>query len=226
MDFDTKENNGLRLTKSFEFNVRISELVDQEASFSAEKPLYGKRSLQTFIIDASLWLLASVYATLMIMKGSDKGGYEIAMIIYLIISLRLIARHISISQLIYDPISQYYKTSLGSYFSTLHRTGYGYIVTAIPFVVTFVGLVFSALTFPLSEGSSIIGRFQSLFGLIVLIGLMYVTSSNKAAIPWHTVGSGLLMQFLIAILVLRTTIGLNVIKGFSNLIGKSNVFLH
>ena len=50
-------------------------------------------------------------------------------------------------------------------------------------------------------------RFTGLLGLIVFLTLAYVFSTNRRAIRWRTVAWGLGLQFVFAILVLKSTIG-------------------
>src|SRR5210317_2198178 len=54
-----------------------------------------------------------------------------------------------------------------------------------------------------SEGVSFESIWKGLLGMIVLVFLAYLFSSNKKAIQWKTVGIGLVFQLLIAIRVLR-----------------------
>jgi len=54
-----------------------------------------------------------------------------------------------------------------------------------------------------SQGISFESIWRGLLGMIVLIFLAYLFSSNKKAIEWKTVGIGLALQLLIAIGVLR-----------------------
>lgn len=58
--------------------------------------------------------------------------------------------------------------------------------------------------------------FRGLVGLVVLIALAYLFSSNRKAIQWKIVGFGLLAQFVLAMSILKISI---VEKGF-DLIGK------
>lgn len=58
-------------------------------------------------------------------------------------------------------------------------------------------------------------RAQALFGLLVMVGLMTVTSRNPKAIPWHTVIGGMLTQFVVAVFVLRTKVGYDIFEFIS-----------
>ena len=44
---------------------------------------------------------------------------------------------------------------------------------------------------------------QALLGLVVLVGLAWLTSSNRRAFPWRTVASGLSIQLLLALAFLK-----------------------
>lgn len=57
----------------------------------------------------------------------------------------------------------------------------------------------------------------SLVGLILMIAGLYATSSNRKAINWHTVISGFLIQYIIALFVLRTGVGYDIFEFISRL---------
>lgn len=52
-------------------------------------------------------------------------------------------------------------------------------------------------------GFSFISLLRGLLGISVLLGLGYLISSNRKAIAWKVIGTGLALQFLIAIIVLK-----------------------
>jgi CNT family concentrative nucleoside transporter len=51
-------------------------------------------------------------------------------------------------------------------------------------------------------------RMISLLGLGVFVGMGYLFSTNRRAIPWHTVLWGIGLQLILAIFILRTKVGL------------------
>ena len=57
------------------------------------------------------------------------------------------------------------------------------------------------------------GRLTGLLGLITMLGLAYLFSSNRRAIRVKTVVLGLVLQFLFAIFVLRFSFGRNCWSG-------------
>lgn len=60
-------------------------------------------------------------------------------------------------------------------------------------------------------------RAVSLFGLLVFIFVLWVTSKHRAHVKWHTVIVGMLMQFIIALFVLRTSVGYDIFNFVSDL---------
>ena len=68
---------------------------------------------------------------------------------------------------------------------------------------------------------------QPLIGMVVILGLAYVCSTNRRAIDFRTVAVGLALQFLFALVVLKTTAGAEVFtrlgNGFNRLVGFAGV---
>src|SRR5437870_1985613 len=67
-------------------------------------------------------------------------------------------------------------------------------------------------------------RLISLFGLAVFIGLGWLLSNNRKAFPWRTVLSGMALQFVFALLILHTSVGLQLFQGATNAVAKLNDF--
>lgn len=66
-------------------------------------------------------------------------------------------------------------------------------------------------------GFSFISILRGMFGLIVLLGLGYLFSSQRRAINWRVVGIGLAVQFVIAIIVLKVPLFQYVLELFGNI---------
>jgi CNT family concentrative nucleoside transporter len=177
------------------------------------KPKVGKRSTSELAIDFGIWLLITAFVIGMIIKGRGKAGFELACVVYIFLSLRLLARHVSMSQTIY-PVIESTANSVGKGFSWFPKQ----YTTHLLFAITAGLMVGTALLTPLTPSSSIAARLQSLAGIVVLLALMYATSRKRSAIPWHTVASGLLIQYLIAIFVLKTELGQNIFSYLSKFI--------
>ena len=68
-------------------------------------------------------------------------------------------------------------------------------------------ILIGAFASPESADNTRPNRAVSLFGLLVFIAVLYLTSRNRALVKWHTVIMGMLTQFIIALFVLRTGVG-------------------
>jgi concentrative nucleoside transporter, CNT family len=61
-----------------------------------------------------------------------------------------------------------------------------------------------------------INRFIPILGMLVILTAAVSLSKNRKAIPWRTVGIGLALQFLMALFVLRTGFGYELMTVISN----------
>ncbi|OCK85845.1 sodium/nucleoside cotransporter 1 /nucleoside cotransporter 1 [Lepidopterella palustris CBS 459.81] len=68
-----------------------------------------------------------------------------------------------------------------------------------------------------SQDNTRANRAVSLFGLLVFIFIFWATSRNRKKIVWHTVIVGMLVQFLVALFVLRTKAGYDIFTFISSL---------
>jgi concentrative nucleoside transporter, CNT family len=50
-------------------------------------------------------------------------------------------------------------------------------------------------------------RFIGLLGMVLILGIAFLLSNNRKAINYRTVGVGLLLQWGLAIFILKTTLG-------------------
>lgn len=63
-------------------------------------------------------------------------------------------------------------------------------------------------------------RFTGILGLISILGVAYLFSENRKKINWRLVGTGLVLQVLFALFVLKTSIGQDIFNGFNGVIMK------
>ena len=61
-------------------------------------------------------------------------------------------------------------------------------------------------------------RFFGIFGIVVILGIAFLMSNNKKAINYKQVVSGLVIQLLLAIFILKTSIGQFIFAKLSELI--------
>lgn len=56
-------------------------------------------------------------------------------------------------------------------------------------------------------------RFISFIGLLSMVGIAYLFSTNKKSINWKTVGSGICLQIVFGLLILKTPFGASIFEG-------------
>ena len=66
------------------------------------------------------------------------------------------------------------------------------------------------------EGITLLGTTQAIGGIVALLLIAYLCSSNRKAINWKTVGFGLLLQFVLALSILK----LSWVQSIFNAVGK------
>jgi CNT family concentrative nucleoside transporter len=69
-------------------------------------------------------------------------------------------------------------------------------------------------------------RLSGLLGIVAILGIAYLFSTNRRAIRPKTVAWGLTLQFVIAVLVLRTTAGQNTFRWIGDKINQLLSFAH
>jgi len=66
-------------------------------------------------------------------------------------------------------------------------------------------------------------RLVSLLGLLTIIGVAYLSSENRKKIQWRTVLSGVFLQIIFGLVILKTSVGRSVFdsigRGFNSLLG-------
>ncbi|KAF3002501.1 hypothetical protein E8E13_006235 [Curvularia kusanoi] len=152
------------------------------------------------------WWVASV-----VVHRHDKN-WVIPFLFWLAIMVRLITCHIPIT-VVTKPMHWVWNNT-GVRFANLipekMRIPAG---AALTIAVIIVGSMASEE----SQDNTRANRAVSLFGLVVFIGGFYATSRNRHAINWHTVIVGMLVQFIVALFVLRTGVGYDIFNFISEL---------
>ncbi|KAJ6193041.1 sodium/nucleoside cotransporter 1 /nucleoside cotransporter 1 [Bipolaris maydis] len=152
------------------------------------------------------WWIASL-----IEHRHDKN-WIIPFLFWLAIMIRLITCHVPIT-VVTKPMHWVW-TNTGTRFANLIpeklRTPLaGLLVVAVMIVGSFASEE--------SEDNTRANRAVSLFGLLVFIVVFWATSRHRNKIVWHTVIVGMLLQFIIALFVLRTTAGYDIFNFISEL---------
>lgn len=141
---------------------------------------------------------------------SDNYGWLKPTLLYIAITLRMI--------FLWVPIALVMRPVKFVWFHTVYK-GYEVIPAKLhqplAALVTFgVFLIGSFVPDETGENTRA-NRAISIFGLLVMIALLTVTSRDWRKIPWHTVIGGMLTQFIIAVFVLRTKAGYDIFNFIS-----------
>ncbi|MFM7405725.1 MAG: NupC/NupG family nucleoside CNT transporter [Cuspidothrix sp.] len=67
-------------------------------------------------------------------------------------------------------------------------------------------------------------RAISILGICIFIAISYAISVNRKAIKWGTVAWGLGLEFILALVILKTSWGLNLFKSLGNIVGNFLAF--
>ncbi|OJZ81162.1 hypothetical protein ASPFODRAFT_85236 [Aspergillus luchuensis CBS 106.47] len=145
----------------------------------------------------------------------DDLGWLIPFLVYLAITLRILFLYLPISVLI-TPVYWIWKQTVSrivSHVPSRFRIPGAAIMTI---AVIMIGCFVSADT----PENTRADRAVSLFGLIVFLFILWLFSRDRSNIVWHTVIVGMLVQFLVALFVLRTQAGYDIFNFISTLAQK------
>ncbi|CEO59808.1 Putative H /nucleoside cotransporter [Penicillium brasilianum] len=164
---------------------------------------------------AAIWILFTGWWITGLVLHRHDLGWLIPFLLYLAITLRLIFFYIPITIITRPMYFIWNKTATP-------------IVNAIPEkfrtllgAVVCVGVILiGSFASPESADNTRANRAVSLFGLVVFIFVLWLTSRNRKKIVWHTVIVGMLVQFIIALFVLRSTAGYDIFNFISLLARK------
>ncbi|SPO06427.1 related to sodium/nucleoside cotransporter 1 [Cephalotrichum gorgonifer] len=147
------------------------------------------------------WWIASL-----VLHRKDKN-WVVPFLLWLAITLRLIFNYVPSSHLSRALKLVWAKTALVVYdrLPEKSRTPLGALVT--------IGAILIG-TFVTSESNdnNRENRAVSLFGIVVLLFVLWATSKHRHAVEWRTVIGGMLAQYIIALFVLRTGVGYDIFK--------------
>ncbi|WEW60675.1 hypothetical protein PRK78_006162 [Emydomyces testavorans] len=148
--------------------------------------------------DLSWWIAG------LILRRRDLG-WVIPFLVYLCITLRLLFFHVPIS-IITKPMHWIWRNSAGRFVGLIPEKLQTLAGAALVVTVILIG----AFVSPEVADNTRANRAVSLFGLVVLLAGLWVTSKDRKKIVWRTVIAGMLVQFIMALFVLRTQVGYDI----------------
>lgn len=132
-------------------------------------------------------------------------GWLIPFLLYLAITLRIIFFYIPIT-IVTKPMYFLWRNTAGPCVRVIPEKLRLPAGAAVSLAVILVGSFASRATVQNSRAD----RAVSLFGLFVFLFALWVSSRNRKKVVWHTVIVGMLVQFIIALFVLRTQAGYDI----------------
>ncbi|KAJ3258672.1 hypothetical protein HK103_003461 [Boothiomyces macroporosus] len=189
---------------------------------SESKPKFGKRGRNALLIDLAIWIAMTAYFVAFVSLGSGKQGFGAGVVAYVFISLRLLARHVSVSQVVYKPLGSVASSAGGAAGRVVSEKYRAPVIG----VVAFILIAATSLLSKTTADNSIGYRIQSLLGIVVILVAMTLLSHDRKNIPWYTVSTGLLIQYFIALIVLKTQWGFDLFNYISRFLANFLGFSH
>ena len=152
------------------------------------------------------WWIASL-----VLHRNDKN-WVIPFLFWLCIVLRLLFFHVPISY-VSRPIKWTWRQTAIRVYDRIPPRGRTPAGAAVAVATILVGTFASEE----SEDNTRVNRLVSLFGLAVMVFVMWITSHNRRAVNWRPVIGGMLAQYIIALFVLRTGVGYSIFSFISGL---------
>ncbi|KAJ5606518.1 hypothetical protein N7510_009299 [Penicillium lagena] len=187
--------------------------VETADNYPAQRPWY-RRVLKHWrhFAHAVIWLLFTGWWIAGLILHRYDLGWLIPFLLYLAITLRIL--------FFYVPISIVTRPMHFVWSHTAHP-----FVRVIPEKLRIPGaalvcigvILIGAFVSPESADNTRSNRAVSLFGLAVFVFGLWATSRNRKKIVWHTVIVGMLVQFIVALFVLRTGAGYDIFAFVSGL---------
>ncbi|PGH12849.1 hypothetical protein AJ80_06558 [Polytolypa hystricis UAMH7299] len=170
------------------------------------KGLYLRFKPQIRILThAIIWLLFTGWWIAGLILRRKDLGWVVPFLVWLAISLRILFFYIPIS-LVSKPMHWVWNHTATPFVNLIPQKFRTPAAAALVVAVIIIGAFASEETLDNNREN----RAVSLFGLVVLIAGLWVTSRDRKNIVWQTVIVGMLFQFIIALFVLRTGVGFDI----------------
>ncbi|KAF2716618.1 hypothetical protein K431DRAFT_257185 [Polychaeton citri CBS 116435] len=171
--------------------------------------LYRKYRL---VVHVAIWMvMTGWWVAGLVLHHADKN-WIIPFLLWLAISLRLLFLHVPIT-IVSKPMRWVWQNTASrvvAFIPERFRLWAGAAVTAAVIIV-------GAFASEERADNTRENRAVSLFGLVVCLFVLWATSRDRKRINWHAVIMGMLVQFIVALFVLRTKAGFDIFNFISTL---------
>ncbi|EGD93499.1 H+/nucleoside cotransporter [Trichophyton tonsurans CBS 112818] len=156
-------------------------------------------------LNIGIWLIFTGWWIAGLILRRKELGWVVPFLVYLGVTLRVIFNYVPIS-IVTKPIYWLWSRTAQPAANMIPQKLQTPLAAALVVCVIIIGAFVSEE----SQDNTRENRAISLFGLALLLFCLWVTSKNRKKIVWRTVIVGMLVQFVIAIFVLRTTVGYDI----------------
>ncbi|KXT18425.1 hypothetical protein AC579_8154 [Pseudocercospora musae] len=191
---------------------KASPISDSAVSPREEKPSRGIYRKYRPIWHAALWLLITAWWVAGLALHHADMNWLVPFLLWLAFTIRFVTFYVPISY-VTRPMHFAWNNTGVRVNNMIPEKFRLYVGAAVTVAVILVGTFVSAE----SADNTRENRAVSLFGMLVLIFALWATSRNRKAINWHTVISGFLIQYIVALFVLRTQAGYDIFNFISGL---------
>ncbi|KAK5651620.1 hypothetical protein OQA88_11894 [Cercophora sp. LCS_1] len=182
-------------------------------TFGRITPRKAKRWSKIFIL-AAIWITFTawwIFGALIHHRHDDMGWLK-PTLFYLAVTMRYFFWLVP-SRMAMIPLRFLWKNTAFRVYSIiptkLHQPLAAVVTIAVFLIGTFI---------PEETGDNTrANRAISIFGLLIMIFILAITSRDIKAIPWHTVIGGMLLQFIVGVFVLRTKAGYDIFSFISEM---------
>ncbi|SMR53919.1 unnamed protein product [Zymoseptoria tritici ST99CH_1E4] len=194
--------------------ITPSSSLEEKPVRSGKFPAFYRK--YRIFIHAFIWLVVTGWwiAGLVLHRpgAANPKNWVVPFLLWLAISLRILFLHVPVTV-----VSKPMKWTWRNTGSRVNQMIPEKLRLPIGAFVTFSVFIIGSFASPTSQDNTRENRAISLLGLLILIAALYGTSKNRSKINWHTVISGYLIQYIIALFVLRTGVGFDIFDFISKL---------
>ena len=216
LESGTKKLQNESALQSHEYTTNIDETSSSNTAYKLTyiQKLKIRFPYYRLAIDIFIGCFFTAWWLSIVIQPKHRHQWLIPTVIWGMIMVRLITWHIKILPWLLNKVKIVWDFFTGYVYKVLSKK-YQRLITGA--VIT-VGVILLGTFVPSeTEYSKRKDRAISFFGCIVAIFLLFVTSKAPSKINWNAVIGGMLMQFIIALFVLRTKCGYDVFNFISTL---------